>query len=135
MKDFFLYIWQLPQNLLGLVLRVFYPAEKKLDYKGLVVRFNSRFPSGISLGKTILLRKYPTNQSLWNSVKHEYGHHIQSEKYGWLYLIIIGIPSITFNIWDRLFHDDDPKWYYWYYNLPWEKDADEKGGVVRNINL
>lgn len=30
-----------------------------------------------------------------STIKHEYGHTIQSKYLGWLYLIIIGLPSIV----------------------------------------
>ena len=133
MKNILLYIWQLPQNLVGLICQLIWPTEKSLVYKGKTVRVNSKFPSGISLGETIIVRKYPTNNSLWNVVKHEWGHTVQSKQWGWLYLIVIGLPSVCGNLWDRAFHKD---WSYedaceWYYNQPWEKDANIKGGVER----
>ena len=131
MKDFWNYIWQLPQNLLGLLVKAFYKVDNRVIYKGSMVHVCNKFPGGISLGNTIIVKTYPTNKNLWDNVKHEYGHQKQSEEWGWLYLIVIGLPSIVFNIWDRLFHDDDEKWVKWYYNLPWEKDADKKGNVSR----
>lgn len=122
-----LYIWQLPQNLLGLVLRLFYKAENTLDYKGTTVRINRSFPGGISLGDTVFLSEYPHNKASWADVKHEYGHSIQSRWLGWLYLIVIGLPSLCGNIFDRLFDMGSQ----WYYDQPWEKWADWLGGVDR----
>ena len=56
MKEIFLYLWQLPQNLLGLILLAIYRPEKMLkQYNGVYVYFSSKFPSGISLGKYSIL--------------------------------------------------------------------------------
>jgi hypothetical protein len=53
---------------------------------------------------------------------------------GWLYLPLVGLPSIIGNIWDRLFHkkwssDRREKWYYSRYPENW---ADKLGGVIRD---
>ena len=49
MKEILLYIWQLPQNLLGLLLLAFYKGNDK-DDKGLViVRRSLKMQGGISL--------------------------------------------------------------------------------------
>lgn len=133
MRNLLLYLWQLPQNLLGLLLFLFYKPEKEMLYNGVTYHFNRKFPSGISLGKYVLLDVYPYNAATWCDAKHEYGHSCQSRRWGWLYLIVIGLPSACGNLWDRWFHK---KWSYdarekWYYDLPWEKDADKRGGVNR----
>ena len=118
---------------MGYILLLFWKQTNRLVYKGKLIRICDTFPSGISLGKVIILKRYPNNESSWNGVKHEYGHSLQSEKWGWLYLIVIGLPSLLGNIYDRIFHSN---WKYsdscrWYYNQPWEKGADKLGGVVR----
>ena len=44
------------------------------------------------MGRSIILNdKYSGNEL---SIKHEYGHSIQSSYFGWFYLLIIGLPSI-----------------------------------------
>lgn len=133
MKKILLYIWQLPQNIYGLILRLIWPAEKKLVYRDKTIRINSKFPSGISLGETIIVKKYPTNKELWKDVKHEYGHSRQSEVYGLFYLLIIALPSGLYNIVDRIITliIGYEKSYKLYYNMPWEKGADKRGGVER----
>ena len=128
MKDILLYLWQLPQNLLGLILCLIYPDKFPTALKDVKVHVNQSFPSGISLGNYIIVKYVRPN-----TISHEYGHHLQSLKWGWLYLIVIGLPSLTGNIIDRLFHK---KWDWlkreqWYYNQPWEKSADKLGGVKR----
>lgn len=137
MKDFLLYIWQLPQNLIGLILIGLTKAKKhtalfgdqKINY---YIANKTRFQwSGVSLGNYIVFAN--TKSATNNSIKHEHGHQIQSTWYGLLYLIIIGIPSFCGNIYDRSYHigwktSDRLKWYY---SQPWEKQADQLGGVER----
>lgn len=130
LKEILLYIWQLPQNLLGLLLLLFYQKDK-LYYtlEGRKFYYTYEMPSGISLGNYIILHK----EEYGKSFLHEYGHSIQSRYLGPLYLLIIGLPSLLGNIYDRIFH---ARWSYldsynWYYNQPWEKWADKLGGVKR----
>lgn len=136
MKKVLLYIWQLPQNLLGLILLLFYRKEQKFDYKDGVNFYETpEMPSGISLGQYIIVR----HRYYINDLNHEYGHTKQSKYLGWLYLIVIGLPSLLGNIYDRLFHTKSKGWttkesYKWYYNQPWEKWADKLGNVTRQFN-
>ena len=130
MKEVLLYVWQLPQNLLGLLLLLFYKREKvyhRLNCR--VFYFTSEMPSGISLGKYIIMNR----EDREDGMRHEYGHTVQSVHLGWFYLFVIGLPSLLGNIWDRIAHQ---KWTYaksykWYYSQPWEKMADFYGGVNR----
>jgi hypothetical protein len=135
-KKILLYVWQLPQHLLGLLLikitgacktnSFFSPAEacvyRQSKYKGW----------GISLGRYIILHDYYDTDTEY----HELGHSVQSVWFGPLYLLAIGIPSALFNnLWDRLFHK---KWapekrLKWYYSRWPEKQADKLGGVTRDI--
>ena len=138
MLNVLLYLWQLPQNLLGLILRIFYKTDSKLKYKDKTIRVCGLFPGGISLGNTIFVKRYPFDKYYWNSVKHEYGHSVQSKYLGWFYLIIIGLPSALGALWDTVFHTEKSGWtviksYIWYFNLPWEKWADKLGGVERDL--
>ena len=51
-KEILLYLWQLPQNILGLILIAIYKPEKKLIAKnGNIAYFSSKMSGGISLGK------------------------------------------------------------------------------------
>jgi len=140
MKEILLYIWQLPQNLLGLLLVKITGAEKRgasdiawYLFDGNRNRF-TRFFSGGSFGGYILL---PCEDEA--DIPHENGHSLQSEMLGPLYLLIIGIYSAVFcNLWDRMFHK---LWcaydrHYWYYKTRWtEKGADKLGGVERDAVL
>lgn len=125
MKEFLLYIHQLPQNLLGLCVVLL----SKTNHDSYFDVYFTEYKFGVSLGKYIILNRY----CRLNSIKHEKGHQEQSRRLGWLYLIIIGLPSLTGNIYDRIAHR---KWSNeqrrkWYYAQPWEAWADKLGGVER----
>ena len=133
MIKFLLFLGQLPQDLVGFFWTRF--IEKK-DVNGITVYFGKCFKCGVSLGDYIILDngyKRTSFTHLLQTVKHEYGHSKQSRMLGFLYLFVVGIPSITGNIIDRLFHKN---WSYaksrkWYYSRYPEKWADKLGGVVR----
>lgn len=134
MKELLFWIWQLPQNLLGLFLLLWYKREKvyhKLN--GRTFYFTTEMPSGISIGNYIIMNR----EDKEDGMKHEYGHSIDSRRFGPIYLLVIGIPSLLGNIYDSLFHKN---WKYstaceWYYNQPWEKRADKNGGVDRKAYI
>lgn len=137
MKQIISYIHQLPQNILGFLLAKITKASrissvyKDIDIPFYVAnRFNKNW-SGVSLGNYIVFSDY--RQAVDNSVKHEHGHQKQSLYLGWLYLLVIGLPSFLGNIYDRITHR---KWTVqrrikWYYRQPWEHSADKLGGVER----
>lgn len=140
MKKFLLYLWQLPQNLLGELLLLFYQPEETYDFKPykhesnylVKLHYSSRMKSGISLGRHIIVSSAFVGFK-GTAEEHEYGHCLQSLRLGWLYLIVIGLPSLLGNIWDRIAHRG---WSYadsnkWYYSQPWEAWADKLGGVER----
>ncbi len=126
--DFFLYLWQLPQNLLGLVLTLVYKGVNGIFVSGacrILVRRSVKMRGGISLGQYVIV-------SLWagkNTVNHELGHCLQSQYLGWLYLIVIGLPSIVWAALHTYVKAVQKKWSY--YDFYTEKWADELGGVVR----
>ena len=129
-KEILLYIWQLPQNIVGLLLLLIYQHEKEYHrLKGRTFYFTTEMPSGISLGNYIIMNR----EDKEDGMKHEYGHTIQSRILGPFYLLIIGIPSGCGNLIDQYCHKGWPwaKQMKWYYNLPWEKWADKLGHVKR----
>ena len=125
MKKVLLFIWQLPQNILGLLVILFTGAGKIKDGRYWVTGISF---FGVSLGNYVIFgdmndHYFPVEQT----IMHEYGHQRQSKILGPLYLILIGIPSLLGNIIFRLFKIDSRH----YYKLPWEAWADKLGGVVR----
>ncbi len=119
-------LWQLPQWMLAQWLIVIWKAEWTQDYKGILV-YRTQKTYGISLGPVIII-----STSYDIDLKHEYGHTRQSLMFGWLYLIVIGIPSITMNIKSSiLFKLGKPDYLKNYYNRWPENWADKLGNVKR----
>ena len=123
MKNILLYIWQLPQNLLGLLLLLFYKVDKIVDYKDKKIRVCKNFSGGISLGNYIIVCR--EDQKM---IMHEYGHTLQSKMLGPLYLIVIGLPSL---VWAALYGPIIPWSKNGYYKFYTEKWADKLGEVKR----
>jgi hypothetical protein len=119
MKEILLYIWQLPQMLLGLLLRQIYK-DNDSQYEDAIVRRSTKMQGGISLGKYIIISQWSGKKTLM----HEYGHCLQSRKLGWLYLLVVGIPSL-------LHAAFCPCKRHSYYDFPTERWADKLGGVQR----
>ena len=133
MKKVLLWLWQLPQNIIGGICSI--KAERYLYYymkdgNLVTVYFKKWFRSGASFGDIIIIDSIYydiTDWALYKCIEHEYGHQRQSKILGPLYLILIGIPSLLGNIVFRLFKIDSRH----YYKLPWEAWADKLGGVIR----
>lgn len=127
-KKMILYIWQLPQNVIGYILSkifacdVYYRNFVELKIQYYVVGRFSHLWSGVSLGNYIIIasNRYATEKTL----RHEYGHQRQSKYLGIFYLFVIGLPSLFGNILHRFTKFD-------YYSQPWEKWADRLGRVNR----
>ena len=111
-----LYIWQLPQNLLGILIK--YTVKAELVYNGL---YFWKLRSGLSLGSYIFVNEHCTD----SAILHELGHRKQSCILGPLYLLVIGIPSF---LWASLRQLGlfKSKSYYWFYTEKW---ANKLGGV------
>lgn len=102
LKSIILYIWQLPQNLAGIILFHIpkYKIMREIEYRGRRVAVCENFPGGISLGNYILVDYnrqnpdgYAERMALSYSIRHEYGHSRQSLYLGWFYLPVIGGAS------------------------------------------
>lgn len=130
MKKVLLWIWQAPQNITGLFMKTVLRGDKKISADG-IIYYDVKMKSGVSLGNYILIdRRYYAESP---TVQHEHGHQIQSRRWGWLYLLTVGIVSASRNIYDRIAHKD---WSYadrqkWYYGSWPENQADKYGGVMR----
>ena len=119
-----LQVWQLPQNLLGLVLGGFLRGKRRLPglpgippAVRLIGARNMR--GGISLGNYVYLRT-PVSERI---VRHEYGHCVQSRLLGPFYLVVIGLPSLLWALW---WHPGRRVSYFRFYTERW---ADRLGGV------
>lgn len=131
MKEVLIYIWQLPQNLIGLILLLFYKHEKEYHrLNGRTFYYTDEMRSGISLGNYIIMNRDDKEDGM----RHEYGHSIQSRYLGVIYLLVIGLPSILWNIIDAIIITPIVGYersYWIYYGMPWEAWADKLGNVKR----
>lgn len=132
-KTFILnWIWQLPQNLCGLVYKYISKNNRKERIENTAINklgveaYVKTSPGSISLGKYIFISE--RNKDNRNTIFHEIGHSKQSRILGPLYLIVIGIPSIT---WATLHSYIPYLWKYDYYSFPTEKSADKLMHIKR----
>lgn len=138
LKNILFWIWLFPQQLVGFCLVKLLHGQK--DF----VRLNSNISPGIFYKYVVTIYKVPrlfhSAVSLGtflifdsrvcfseNAVRHELGHTKQSLRLGWLYLPVIGIPSLIGNIHSRIFNKTTD----WYYSRFPENWADKLGGVER----
>ena len=110
-----------------------YEANYYSSYNGtVVIRHDSNILSSWAFGSVIFLNHDGDNSTYAyqeNTLKHEYGHIQQEKAYGTItYSLIIMTPSMITNVLSRF--DDDMKEKY--YSMPWEYDADLRGGVERD---
>lgn len=112
-------LYTLPQTLIGAILYLILRPKKRNDGT-----YEWNLGGGICLGKFIFVDRWSTE----TRIKHEKGHQKQSDMLGWLYLIVIGIPSFVWaTMWTYIpyFHKKN---YYKFYTESW---ADKLGGVNR----
>lgn len=142
MKNILYWLWQLPQNLIGLLYFLHLKIhesyreikttsdleldEKLKDENVKIIYKKTR--GGVSLGNYVFVTTVgKTYYNINKQVKHELGHHVQSKALGPVYLIIIGIPSIMWASMRRLGFFKK-KSYYSFYT---EKSADKIAGIKR----
>lgn len=136
MKKILLYIWQLPQNLLGLLVIAATRAKPSTDFvEQNQFYYRSRLDHcsfGVCLGEYIIFGAYSASALSW---RHEAGHRLQSRMLGPLYLLVVGLPSVARNIWDRVAHKswNDLHRAMWYYGSYPENWADRLGGIFRFV--
>lgn len=131
-------LWELPQTLLGLVYFALYRA---LGTTVAVERKDGRLlvelqgDGAVSLGFFVFHSKRDNAfvpVGLENR-DHEWGHALQSRRFGPLYLLIVGVPSVmrvVFAIVYRRIHGQ--RWDHYYDGWP-ENQADRWGGVDRRL--
>lgn len=113
------WIWCFPQMLIGLIVKIVTGATKVGDH----YRYNIESGS-VSLGTFIFL--CPSHWGDEKVLKHEKGHTIQSYYLGWLYLIVIALPSL---IWCGCFDKYRKKHGISYYSFYTEKWANKLMGI------
>lgn len=126
-RNLILFIWQLPQHIVALIYfgyLVMMCKDLGVDsrYKQAIV-IPCVMRGAITLGNYVFVG---LNSEYKETVKHELGHTIQSKILGPLYLIIIGIPSITYCGLRRLFPSLRKKNCYDFYTEKWANNLSEK---------
>lgn len=134
-------LWMLPQNLLGMICFMGFLAvdwlsgqdSKVIRTPDRVILNSSHQYSGVTLGFFIILpyQKFVRYFNAYTqSLRHETGHYHQSKILGPLYLLVIGIPSILWNIFQYLYTLVMGKRldYYKFYSEKW---ADKLGNIKR----
>lgn len=91
-----LFLWQLPQNLVALLVMPFLGKLTFVDYRHYCLGFaGTRFPKnadGVSLGSFAFFHPDMADDEF--TIRHEMdGHTVDSKIFGPLYLFVIGIPS------------------------------------------
>ena len=117
-------IWEVPQNIIGRIVLRATKAEYMFSFNDANV-FKWSKKSGVSLGEYIFVPDTASD----TYIRHEYGHTVQSKYLGWVYLLVIGLPSL---IWAGCFKSYRKKHNISYYTFYTEKWADKLGGVERN---
>lgn len=126
-RNLILFIWQLPQHLLA-ILYIGYLVMMCKDL-GIDSRYKQAIVIPCVMRGAITLGCYVfvgLNSEYRKTVKHELGHTIQSKILGPLYLIVIGIPSITYCGLRRIFPSLRKKNYYNFYTERWANNLSEK---------
>lgn len=129
----FFEIWEFPQNLSGFIMLMYNTKICKHEFKKVETGYGITFyyvkhvnDCGVSLGKYIFL---DNDRSIsQKAVMHEHGHQLQSKRWGWFYLPVIGLLSAIGN---TIYRKTKWKPFGDYYKQPWERQADKLGGVER----
>lgn len=115
-KFILLFIWQLPQNIVAIVMLPFLGKLRLISRKNYNYCFEGEKMSGaISLGSFCFASKSSAKRD--TTIAHEQDGHVkQSHWLGPLYLIVIGLPSVT---WASIYRKLGFKNYYWLYTESW----------------
>ena len=129
-----LFFWELPQTLSGLLVLAY------MKSRGQIIRieknkyrmFIETPKTGVSLGWFVFWAPSGNRfEHLTNDCRmHEYGHACQSAMLGPLYLIIVGIPSLSRAIYSRWYRRKHGHSWKNYFDAFPENWADNLGGVT-----
>lgn len=111
LKFILLFIWQLPQNIVAVLMLPFLGKKTRLGRKRYCNYYlceGMRGKGSISLGSFIFLG---TDRE--TTIGHELGHVVDSHRLGIFYLLVVGIPSL---MWAAAFFSGD---YYAFYTEQW----------------
>lgn len=122
-------IWELPQNIIGII--IWLGIRHKITRVEIIHKrlFFNTHNFGISLGSFVFWSN--SNNAIvpiaHDNKVHEYGHTIQSLIFGPLYLILVGVPSISRIVYSFIYYGlNKTKWANYYKGYP-ENWADKLG--------
>jgi hypothetical protein len=129
-------VWEGPQTALGALVLAVEAARRRIvqvevEAGRLVVESKG---TGISLGHIVF---WSRENSRWHDLDlrnraHELGHTRQSRMLGWLYLPVVGLPSISRAAYALVYREvTGRQWSHYYDGYP-ENWADRLGGVRRD---
>ena len=133
-----LYTWELPQSLLGLAYYAYLRlrggilgVERRPDGRHVV---HTR-ATGLSLGAWVFWARLggdpvPPERDVTRA--HELGHAVQSRRHGPLYLLTVGLPSVSRAAYAWWHLHRTGRWWDRYYDAWPEDDADRLGGIRRD---
>lgn len=122
MRKALLYLWQLPQLIVSLLMIAFYRKKpKRCERCGMSVFRVDVKGRAFSLGPVVFCPEKVHEEIL----KHEIGHSYQSLYLGPLYLLIVGLPSVLLYLRYHLGHHDSD-WYHSRYPEKWADDIIKK---------
>ena len=128
--------WGVIQSGIGFILFLLFLNKPHYWYKGSIVTIDAvkkdiPLSGGVSLGIFIFITSNIKKEQASESrlVNHEYGHSLQSILLGPLYLLIVGIPSM---VWNMFFKNYRRKHNIDYYSFFVERWAD-KWGKIKTI--
>lgn len=128
-------VWEAPQSALGVAMLAAEAVRRRIvqmevEDGRLVVESTG---TGISLGHVVF---WSREDSRWHDLDvrnraHELGHTMQSRLLGWLYLPVVGLPSISRAGYALVYRELTGRhWTRYYEGFP-ENWADRLGGVER----
>lgn len=128
-----LFIWQLPQNLCGIIYK-YISRDNRIsiiennDSRSVSAKvYLQKSSGGVTLGQYVFINQDYTDKDI--IIKHECGHVKQSKILGPLYLIIIGIPSILHAMLNNYIGCCWKNGEYNYYHFYTEKLANKLMGI------
>lgn len=122
-----MFIFEFPQNLIGFIAFLVFSKLRKCSYDtyqdAYIVHVAGSW-GAIALSKYIFVAN---NFHTTDIVKHEYGHRIQSQLLGVLFVPIIGFPSLIWASCFKRYRKKHHKSYFWFYTEAW---ANKLAGII-----
>lgn len=124
---FVMFLWQLPQTVIGLLSLLYYqPMHILCAPNGVRVCYTKRLAGGaFSLGQVAVVpilwyRQDTRDALLLKKARHEWrGHGEQSRLLGWFYLLVIALPSVIHAALHDLIKPCKGKDYHHFYTEKW----------------